>query len=49
MKKIFQIVLAYILGIVCVFTFVWRASDIDKKNNELAVKYDCSINEVYNY
>ena len=48
MKKIFQIVLVYVIGILCVLTFVWRASDIDKKNNTLAVKYDCSSNEVYN-
>lgn len=31
MKKFFQIVLVYTLGALCVLSFVWRASNLDKK------------------
>lgn len=33
MKKIFQIVLVYALGILCVLSLVWRASSLDKNSS----------------
>lgn len=33
MKKIFQIVLVYALGILCVFSLVWRVGNLDSKND----------------
>ena len=48
MKKIFQIVLVYVLGIVCVLSFIWRASSLDKNNNSLASNYTIE-QEVFNY
>ncbi|MBR3116730.1 MAG: hypothetical protein IKF36_02505 [Bacilli bacterium] len=35
MKKLFKIVTIYIVGIMCVFTLVWRVSDIDEHNSKL--------------
>lgn len=33
MKKLFQIILVYALGILCVFSLVWRVGKLDSKNN----------------
>ena len=48
MKRIFQIVLVYVLGIVCVFSFIWRASSLDKKSSSLATNYSYN-EEIVNY
>lgn len=48
MKKIFQLVLVYVLGIVCVLSFIWRASSLDKKNSMLASNY-YNEQEIINY
>lgn len=45
MKKIFQIVLVYTLGILCVISLVWRASSLDKKYSLASNNTD----EVYVY
>ena len=49
MKKILEIVLVYLLGVICVFTISWRQSQIDKRNNALAVEYNNTTENVYNY
>lgn len=36
MKKLFKIVTIYIIGIMCVFTLVWRVDEIDEHNSKLA-------------
>lgn len=45
MKKMFQIVLFYGLGILLVMSFVWRADCLDRSNNKLA----SSENNYYTY
>ncbi len=41
MKNKFKILLFYAIGMACVFTLVWRASDIDQQNNNTLVSnYD---------
>ncbi len=40
MKKIFKLILIYALGIMCVFTLVWRADDVNSSNNSLASNYN---------
>ncbi len=46
MKKIFQIVLVYTLGILCVLSLVWRASSLD--NNSSLASNTNQDNYVYN-
>ena len=48
MKKLFQIILIYGLGFLFVMTFVWRASSVDRANNNLASNYDNNIQTNYN-
>ena len=47
MKKFFQIVLVYVLGILCVFTFVLRANSLDDSNKKLVSNYQNEVN-IYN-
>ena len=48
MKKIFQLIIIYGLGILFVMTFVWRASSLDRANNNLASNYENDIQVNYN-
>lgn len=49
MKRILEIILVYLLGVICVFTISWRQSEVDKKNNALAVEYNNTTQSIYNY
>lgn len=48
MKKVFSMGLVYLLGILCVFSFIWRASSLDNSNKSLASNYD-NNQEIINY
>lgn len=40
MKKIFKLILIYALGMMCVFTLVWRADNVNESNKSLASNYN---------
>jgi hypothetical protein len=50
MNKLFQIILVYALGILCVFSLVWRVGNLDSKDNNKSslVKNEIVSNENIN-
>ena len=46
MNKLFKIVTIYIIGIVCVFTLIWRVNTIDEHSNKIVCAEDTKV--VYN-
>ena len=43
MNKLFKIVTIYIIGIVCVFTLIWRVNTIDEHSNKIVCAEDTKV------
>ena len=43
MNKLFKIVTIYIIGIVCVFTLVWRVNTVDEHSTKIVCSEESKV------
>lgn len=43
MEKLFKIVTIYIIGIICVFTLVWRVNTLDENSTKIVCNEEVKV------